>query len=716
MLSDERSSVLDHHWPTVRQPEHRLEPPNRMLPAPADTIRPAEAETVVGLGDIWRIALRRRGLVIGTTLAFALTALLYAYLATPLYSATAQLLIDPRDRQVLNRDLNASVVAPDGGITVVESQVKVIESDSVLLRALAIAGLENDPEFTNAAPGFVSHILERLFPPAERVVNAKSIALRKLRRRLAVKRADKVFVVDIIVTLSDPDKAARVVNAIAKAYLADQTDARADAARRASGELSNRLDSLRADVNAAETKLEAFKAKHGLIASSGLLVGEQQLTDINTRLTAAQNRVAETRSKLQDVRNARGHVADASNLPEAIQSLTVERLRAQYAELISKEGDMRTSLGQRHPAMLAVQAQKADVRRLIDAELDRIVKASEVEYQRAVNAVRLLSERLDTLRAESVQTNRDTVQLRELERAAAASRSVYDTFLTRSREIAEQANIDPTNARIISLGLPPEDRSWPLRGLIGLAGLAVGLSLGIGLAMVREYIRPTVLSRRQLEWLLRAPVLAVLARKSLLRKTADACREAAVPLDSLHGFETRSPHIGGLSVVLTSADRDAAERRALVELLAKAAVERGERVLLVETEVDGSEPGTAGLLEVLRGEVSLQAATITDPATGARCLRIGNGQKPVRDAFDPENVEVFLTYVRQRFDLVIADGGDLSRNLRVGNLVRLADHLLVGARVGQTTQSDIVALRRVAAAMGQAVFGALLIDEAVRAR
>ncbi|WP_204319783.1 hypothetical protein, partial [Klebsiella pneumoniae] len=84
-----------------------------------------------------------------------------------------------------------------------------------------------------------------------------------------------------------------------------------------------RLDDLRAAVNAADDKLETFKAQNGLIASSGRLVNEQQLTDSNTRLTAARGRTAEAKARLQGIRDARGRVVGSGATPEAIQSTVI---------------------------------------------------------------------------------------------------------------------------------------------------------------------------------------------------------------------------------------------------------------------------------------------------------------------------------------------------------------------------------------------------------
>ena len=59
-------------------------------------------------------------------------------------------------------------------------------------------------------------------------------ALNELQRRVQVKRSERTYVVDVSVTSEDPAKAARIANAIAQTYLAEQTEVRSNAARQIS--------------------------------------------------------------------------------------------------------------------------------------------------------------------------------------------------------------------------------------------------------------------------------------------------------------------------------------------------------------------------------------------------------------------------------------------------------------------------------------------------
>jgi uncharacterized protein involved in exopolysaccharide biosynthesis len=679
-------------------------------PAPPERLGPARPDTTAEFGDLWRILWRRKRLVFGTSLLLGLAVLAYALITPSLYTATAQILIDPRDRQVVLNDVNPGALSPDGGIAQVESQVKVIESDAVLGRAVAQAGLETEPGFGAPQDSLVTRSLASLRamvtgPKAERHVDPRGRALDQLRRKLAVKRADKVFVIDIVVTTVDPDLSARIVNAIANAYLVDQTEARSDAAKRAAGDLRGRLDELRNGVNTADKKLEEYKARNGLIASSGRLVNEQQLTDLNTRLVAARARTAEAKARLQGVRDARGQAIGSGAMPEAVQSSVIDRLRGQYAELAAKEADLRTNLGERHPFIAAVRTQMQDVRRLIDAELNRIAGAAETEYQRAQSNERTLSADLDRLQRQSAVTSQSSVQLRELEREVEAARSVYNTFLVRAREIKEQTSIDSSNARIITAARPPQDASWPPRLILVAAALAGGLGLGAGLALTREYLAPTVLSPRQLERLSNAPVVAVLPG---LRPGGASTAAASFTLDHLaatSGLRGRS-----LTLLVTSGEADEAARRAVIALLASVAVGRGDRVLLIDANLQTGASHAGGLLDVLRGEQSLNAVTQTDPTCGARRIGLGDTQKPIRDALQPANVDRFFAGVRARFELVIVDGGVLAENLRLGPLAAAADRLLLVACNGATRQRDLIDLVDTSEALGRPISGSLLLD------
>lgn len=691
----------------------------RALALTAPVAGPGEIDRTAEIGDLWRILWRRRATIVWTTLTLVAATLAYCVLTPPLYTATAQLLIDPRDRQVLTNDINPTMVAPDGGITQVESQARVLESAGVLTRAAAATGLDADPEFTGKGEigTLISDLRDRIgWPePADSVTDREDRLLRNMRKRLAVKRADKVFVIDIVFTAKSAEKAARTANAIAAAYLADQSDARTEASKRASGSLTERLAEQRERVRAAEDRAEAYRAKNDLVRSNGRLVTEQQLGEINVSLSAAQAKTAELKARLDQIEQARRTGAPEA-INEAIQSNTVGKLRAQYAELVERQADLRTQLGARHPSIVAVSAQLQDVRALINTELARIAQSARADYERASASERALSKNLERLRGESTATNQAAVKLRELEREVEASRSVYTSFLTRAREIEERANIDATNARVVTQAIPPQEKSWPMPALFALAAAAAGMGLGTGLALVREYANPVLLSRGQLQGLTGAPVIGTVPdgtrrHGGRARRAAQSAREAAGALALTRLLGIRGGTLGtATSVFVTSASADGTERRRISQLLASLGEARGLQVLMIEADLLGPE-ATPGLLDVLRGDEPLSTVMRREPSSGVRFLGVGRPKRAPSER-GREARERFLAEIGRRFDLVIVDGGAITENPQAASLMPLADGVLLVARLGATTQRDVADLVEAAGLAGHPVGAGLLVTRA----
>jgi len=187
--------------PLLMVPQQNV--PEAVAPAPA-YYAPAPAQATVELGDLGRILLRRRFMILAVTALLTAATLVYAMLTPALYSSTAQIIIDPQDLQVVTNDVNPSRISPDGGITQVESQVSVAQSNGVLLRAIAATNLTKNPEFNGE--GVLDRWLGMVFGSDDGDRTAET--LDALRRRLAVKRDDKVLVLNITVTAKSAQTAA----------------------------------------------------------------------------------------------------------------------------------------------------------------------------------------------------------------------------------------------------------------------------------------------------------------------------------------------------------------------------------------------------------------------------------------------------------------------------------------------------------------------------
>lgn len=430
-------------------------------------------------GKAWIILLAILGAALAALVSLAIP---------PRYQATAQMIIDPRELRVLQNEVTPGAVGSDSTTAYAESQARVMASDSVKMRLIENEQLDRDPEFGNAGPegglfGFLRGF--GLASTPRTAADPMLTALRALEKKIQVRRGERTFVIDITATSEDPKKAARLANGLANAYLDDQSAVRSDTAKRTTTALSGRLVELRQKLREAEEKAEMFKAQKDIVGVAGKLVNDEQLSLLNAQLQQLRAKTVEARAKYEQVRRLKASSLESASLPEAVASNTVTALRAQLGAALNREAELLAALGPRHPALGAARTQVQDSRRQIADELQRIGQAARVEMDRTQAAEKALLAQVDALKRDQVGASRAFVDLRELEREVESSRAIYETFLRRARETAEQVGVDTTNARIISEAIPPENKSGTSgKAIVALGGI-LGMGLGVAMALGR---------------------------------------------------------------------------------------------------------------------------------------------------------------------------------------------------------------------------------------
>ena len=397
---------------------------------------------------------------------------------TPKYSATAQLYVDPRELQLVDRELTPRAQDISGLAMVVESQARVITSNNVLLQVIQDTHLDKDPEFGGESKSMMASLLGLFGIELRSAGEAKlgqMAALDALNRHITVKKTDRTFIVDIDVWSYDPAKAAMLANAITNAYLAESKKSQSTAARRATTDLSGRLKELQERLRTAENTLAVYKAQNNFVGTQDTAISDQQLSASNQRLAAARALTLDAQAKYDQIEASRRASTDAGAIPEALQSPTIANLRAQYAEARKRYAEMTGELGPLHPALRQMEKQVDDLRRTINEEVDRFALSAKNDLTRARDYEASLNKALDAQKRQSVQLSQASVRLRELERDVEASRDVYQSFLKRSRETEEQESLNTSNARIIGEATVPQRRAFPpAMSLLAMIGFMFG--------------------------------------------------------------------------------------------------------------------------------------------------------------------------------------------------------------------------------------------------
>lgn len=621
---------------------------------------------VLGLIDmVWR----RKWLILGTAVAVVALALAALAMIGPRYKATARILIDPREVRVVQNDVVQQGLGND--LLLIESQVEVITSETVLMRVVRQEKLGEDPEFVKPAAS------------AKAARSPDDIALESLAKATKVSRAENTYVIEIAVTTKVPAKSARLANAIAAAYTEDQRDATANATRTVSNSIEDRLSELQKKLRDDERKVEDYKTANNLSSPDGKPLLDNRLSDLSTRLAAAVGRTAEAKSRLEVIEQAMKQRGDASSVVSDTENTTMVQLRNQLSEAQRKHAELSRTLGPRHPRVASAQAEVDQARAAIRSESERLVAATRDAWRAAKETEDAIAASLHDLTGQSFDTNRKLIELRELERQAQASRLVYEAYLVRAKEAAEQENLGTRNARIIAPAAVPDSAAFPPRNLLLIAAGVFGLGLGLFNAILADLV-----ARH------RRPA----ARKP--REPAAPAAEATPPAPRGAPAQILRDH-----VVLTLSLDDAEDARTAGLELARDAAREGRPTLFVDLADGGGRPGFA---ELSAGRAAVGDIVTRDDASSAHIVH-GGDAGTLAEAEFREAFSVFLdTYER-----VVVNAGLLSRaaGAMAAEAVARADHAVLVVPGETLSTEEAAAYDELAASGGMTVSVLSLADE-----
>ncbi|WP_428687149.1 GumC family protein [Roseibium sp.] len=449
------------------------------------------APTFRDILDLLSVLRRRAWIVVACAFLCAVIAATVAVSLKPVFRATTQVLIDPSVRQPFENQNAPARYLED--TFVVDSQVTVLQSSSVLRSVVNQLNLIEDPEFGDGAPdqGFLSPLTSLLggsvqSSPATKEISANK-AVETLQGALEVGREGLTFVINVSVDADTPVKAAIISNAIAENYISNQNGQVSRISRTVEEKVGDRLRILRDQLREAEARVEAFRARNNLQSGDQkTLLSDQQLAELSTQLTEQRAALAAADAKASEIRRLIDSGVSIDALSDVTNSATIANLQQQYATAARTQADLATDLLPSHPELIKAKAQTREIRKLLDTEIGRIASTAKLEADVLRDRVAKLEAELDNVRTKSNIDQKSSIELKELQIEADASKQLYENLLSRTKEITEVEQISIPNARIISPAVPPEAAIWPKKKILALAGLVLGAMIGVVIAIGRE--------------------------------------------------------------------------------------------------------------------------------------------------------------------------------------------------------------------------------------
>lgn len=667
-----------------------------------------------GLSDLVRLFRRRIWVFI--TVA-ALTFLVAAFMtasAPRIYVAQANIQLQLNNESAL-KDLQSVVSGLPADTAAVDTQTAILSSRRVAERVVDAMKLTEDPEFVPPSkPGLVQSVLALFVakppvsPEAEQRYR-KEIAIQAVQGAMEVQRSGQTYIIDIAAKSRDPNKAARLANAYADAYIKQQLDAKYDHIARINEWLSTRLDSLREEVRLKERAVEAARAESNLVQAEGTTLTEQALADLSTRLVDARAELAEREARLRAVESGATGSADAAE--EALKSDVIGNLRTQQADLARQKAELSTRYDWRHPRIQAVDQEIQDIEARIEENTARVVAFLRQQVAVARNRLEAIESSVQGSRSEQISNNEASVRVRDLEREAESSRLLYETFLNQAKQAAEQVGLERANsdATIVSPAAPPLWPALPNTKLFYALGVVMGLLLGGVAVVLTEMLETSLRTPEDVAARLKTPCVGSLPKLDRKTRTLDGellspenfvVKRPLSPFgEALRGLRASvffsNPERPVRVLAVTSAVPGEGKTTTATGL-ARIAALAGSRTVLVDCDLRRRSAthslglcAEQGLAEVLLGTAQLRDVIQTDPASGMDVVPLAQAEFTPRDLLGTPQMQEVLDQLRASYEVVILDTAPVLPLSDTRVLSPLADGVLVIARWGRTPASTV---------------------------
>ena len=662
---------------------------------------------------------RRIGLFLSTAALVAALVILITLQAQPEYTASANVLIDRKDNNVVDFTSVLTGGAPDQGS--IDTEVEVIKSRALAEKVVNLLNLSSDPEFNPAlrqsrSKSGMFSFMNALFPkPVVRPTTGEDGAIHALDNvtdevleNLNVYRLDTTYVLRVQYTSHSPKKAADITNAFADNYLLEQLESKFESTSRANDWLNTRLEELRDEVRATEEAVEVYRTNSGLLSAQGSSLTEQQISDLNAQLIIQTSDYNEVQARLESVQAQIARGVPADTIAEVMTSAVIRDLRRQESEVNGRKAELSSRYGPRHPEVLKVDREAADIQAQIRLEIDRIVSSLESEVGIARQKVRTIENGLGRLRSQLSTNNRSLVRLRELEREAEASRTLYQNFLEQFKQINDQEEIAEADARVISKAVIPTEQSAPNTAFNTIMGILLGIFAGLGLVYLAEMLDNGLATGAEVEREIDVPFIASipetnagiigLFRKLFGQKTPPEKYLVENPLSvyaesfrALRSTVLLSAGAKPPKVIAVTSALPNEGKTTVVKSIGVMSAMSGSKTVIVDCDFrirglskDAPSQPNAGLIKLLKGEAKFKDVTVTDPETGCDYILNSEDEYTSKDLIGTKAFTELLTALRRKYDLVILDTAPVLMVAETRAIAQKSDRVVMAARWRRT--------------------------------
>jgi len=702
------------------------------------SLTPSKQE--IALTDLWLVIRKRRVLLAVLAVGLAILAATAGYKRGDRYSATGQIEIQPGSAADLKQSISSVLSSGTSSLdSVIESDILILKSETLLMKVAGTLKLQNDPVFLNGrttikTSSFGGQVIPLLHGNLDDP-HVRAVIVQTLRKNMTVERVPRTQMISISYSSRSPQLSANVVNALESEYVESNFVAHYSNTKQVSQWLTSQIEGLRTVVQNSQDRMVDLQKKLGISAldpQHSMIV--QEITNLEKGVSDA------TEQRVLD--EARYHMLQSLPADQILDTPTslgsdgaqslLTSLRGQRAADSAEMARLQPVYGPNYPQVKQLVARIQAFDREIAKQEERVTNQAKDATGIAQAAENKARGMLDSRVHELYGQRDDLVQYELLSQEYESNRHMYESILARLREAAVDAGLDSADISVVDLATLPVQPSSTSPAILGLLGLFLGLLGGMALALLLEKMDTRVRDSRQIQELLGLSAIAVVPQTNwkAREKTKDIDPVNAVGPEIL--WDSRSAFSEAMRVLRTSIQLSSTSRQSRVIAvtscqpgegkstlstnLAATLAQGGKRVVIVDTDMRRPSllwrlklAGKSGLSEYLTGAETLEGITQTHKTlTTLDMIPSGSAPPLPADLLASDRMKQFVEKLRERYEYVIFDTPPVLSVTDPLIVSSLADGLVLVIRQGICSRGMLVRAAEVCQDVGIKVYGFVL--------
>lgn len=375
-------------------------------------------------------------------------------------------------------------------------------------------------------------------------------------------------------------------------------------------------------------------------------------------------------------------------------------VREEIKDLADRRESSNDQFARKYLVLIGEQLRSADIRRAKIAELL-------VEAQRSVRNYNELAAKYELL-----------------ESAYRESKNIVDFLASRIKEIRVTENVGVLNIDSLESAEAAIKPSKPNRPRIYVMGVVAGLLVGVGLALLRDFLDHRIRSAEEVAAVLGVPVMGAVpdmgGKKEDLSSRGQYVLQSPTSgvAEAVRSIRTSLVFSGNGSpaktILMTSPSRGDG-KSTLTANLAISMAQAGRRTLLIDADfrkpvqqrifnLDGAE----GLVDVMAGRTILDAVLCATAIEDLHVLPCGSVPANPSELLNSEMFSSIIEQLSEMFDCILIDSPPLGPVTDPMILGALCDRTLLVLRAEETTRRNAERARDILQSVGARLMGAVI--------